>query len=93
MYAAFGTIAIAQVLMLQNWIVGPAFLLLAIPFYRQRVRREELQLIRHFGDEYREYMSQTNALFPKQEQIDYSLVGDKLNLLTKKIRFFKIKKG
>lgn len=93
MYAAFGAIAIAQVLMLQNWIVGPAFLLLSIPFYRQRVHREELHLIRHFGDEYREYMTQTNALFPKQEQIDFSLVVNKLNLLVKKIRFSKTKKG
>lgn len=67
MYAAFVAIAVAQVFMLQNWIVGPAFILLAIPFYLYRVQREERLLIKHFGDEYLKYMEQTNALFPKKE--------------------------
>jgi protein-S-isoprenylcysteine O-methyltransferase Ste14 len=69
MYAAFSAIAIAQVLMLQNWIVGPAFLLLSVPFYRHHVKREEQQLIRHFGDEYLLYKVKTNALVPKPDQI------------------------
>jgi len=83
MYAAFVAIAIAQVFMLQNWIVGPAFLLLAIPFYLNRVKREERQLIRHFGDEYQNYMVLTNAIFPKKGQIDFSLIFSKIKFLKK----------
>jgi protein-S-isoprenylcysteine O-methyltransferase Ste14 len=84
MYAAFVAIAVAQIFMLQNWIVGPAFLLLAIPFYLQRVKREERQLIRHFGNDYSNYMDQTNALFPKKEQIDFKLILSKLKFSFKK---------
>lgn len=73
MYAALLAIALAQIFLLQNWIVGPAFLVLAIPFYFHRVQREERQLIRHFGEGYRAYMSQTNALFPKKGQIELIL--------------------
>ncbi len=69
MYAAFVVIAIAQIFMLQNYIVGPAFLILAIPFYLYRVKREERQLISHFGNEYLLYKKHTNALFPKRDQI------------------------
>jgi protein-S-isoprenylcysteine O-methyltransferase Ste14 len=83
MYASFAAIAAAQILMLQNWIVGPAFLVLAIPFYLYRVQREEQQLIRYFGDEYRAYMNQTNALFPKKEQIDFPAMIKKTKILLK----------
>ena len=83
MYAAFVAIAVAQIFMLQNWIVGPAFLLLAIPFYLHRVKREEQQLIRYFGDPYRAYIKQTNALFPKKELIDVSLIAGKVPFLRK----------
>lgn len=82
MYAAFMTIAVAQVFMLQNWIVGPAFLVLAIPFYLYRVQREEQQLKLHFGDEYYDYMKITNALIPKKDQI-YPLY---IPLLTSQIK-------
>ena len=70
MYAAFLAFAVAQIFMLQNWIVGPAFLILGIPFYLHRVKREERQLIRHFGEEYRNYMALTNPLVPKWKQIE-----------------------
>ena len=70
MYAAFLAFAVAQIFMLQNWIVGPAFLILGIPFYLHRVKREERQLIRHFGVEYHNYMNRTNPLIPKWVQIE-----------------------
>ena len=82
MYSSLLAIAIAQIFMLQNWIVGPAFLILAIPFYLHRVKREERQLIRHFGDDYRNYMNLTNPLIPKREQIEPVL--EKLRLRKKK---------
>lgn len=66
MYSAFIVIAIAQIFMLQNYLIGPAFLLLGMPFYMHRKQREEKMLVRHFGDQYRTYMMKTNALFPKE---------------------------
>jgi protein-S-isoprenylcysteine O-methyltransferase Ste14 len=83
MYAAFVAIAVAQVFMLQNWIVGPAFLVMAIPFYLHRVQREERQLIGHFGEEYLNYMDQTNSLFPKWEQINFPLIISHLKIYGK----------
>ena len=80
-YAAFCTIAVAQIFMLQNWMVGPAFLLLAIPFYRYRVSREEQHLRNHFGEEYQEYCKNTNALFPRMDLIDYSWIMNRLKIL------------
>jgi len=41
MYAAHGLWAIAQALLLQNWIAGPAMLVSFIPLYLLRVSREE----------------------------------------------------
>ncbi len=34
-------LAIAQILPLQNWLVGPIYLIVFIPFYIFRVRAEE----------------------------------------------------
>ncbi len=64
MYAAHGLWALAQALMLHNWLVGPAFLVVFIPFYLVRVPREERMMIEQFGDEYREYMRRTGRMIP-----------------------------
>ncbi len=80
MYASVGATAIAQLFMLQNWLVGPAFLILTVPFYLYRVKREERELIIHFGDEYLEYKRQTNALFPKWSLIDYSQIISRMKM-------------
>ncbi len=86
MYAGLGAIAIAQILMLQNWLVGPAFLLVAIPFYLYRVKLEEKILISHFGIPYIDYRKNTNALIPKIKQIDFKNFGARLKLLIPKKR-------
>lgn len=75
MYAAFVAIAVAQVFMLQNWVIGPAFLLSAIPFYLQRVKREEKMLIKKFGDEYQEYMNRTGEIFPRMDKLTLQLIS------------------
>ena len=65
MYSAHLLWAIAQVMLLQNWIVGPAFLVLQIPLYLRRIPAEERMMLEQFGDEYREYMERTGRLFPR----------------------------
>ena len=65
MYSAHLLWAIAQMLLLQNWIAGPAFLVMQIPFYLRRIPAEERMMLQQFGDEYREYMGRTGRLFPR----------------------------
>lgn len=65
MYASHLLWAIAQVLLLQNWIVGPFFLISFILVYIQRVPREEQMMLEHYGEEYRNYMSQTGRIIPR----------------------------
>ena len=65
MYASQWIWVIAQPLLIQNWVAGFLNLLVFIPFYILRVRAEEQLMIDTFGDEYREYMKKTGAVFPK----------------------------
>ena len=65
MYAAHLVWAIAQIMMLHNWIAGYSFIITMLPFYLYRSRREEEMLIDEFGKEYRDYKQRTGALFPK----------------------------
>jgi protein-S-isoprenylcysteine O-methyltransferase Ste14 len=65
MYAAHLLWAIGQMLLLQNWIAGPAFLVVQIPLYLRRIPAEERMMLEQFGDEYREYMKRTGRLFPR----------------------------
>lgn len=65
MYAAQWLFVLAQVLLLQNWIAGPANLLLFIPFYFLRVPQEEQMMLQQFGDEYRSYLVRTGRVLPR----------------------------
>lgn len=65
MYASQWIWVIAQPLLLQNWIAGFANLLVFILFYLLRVSAEEKMMLDRFGNEYREYMNKTGAVFPK----------------------------
>lgn len=64
-YAAHLLWAIAQPLLLQNWIAGLAFLASQLPYYLYRIPREEQMMLDQFGDEYREYMNRTGRLIPR----------------------------
>ena len=65
MYASQWLFAIAQPLLLQNWIAGFLNLLLFIPFYVFRVKAEEQLMIEQFGDQYRSYMQKVGGVLPK----------------------------
>ncbi|MCP4140788.1 MAG: isoprenylcysteine carboxylmethyltransferase family protein [Chloroflexi bacterium] len=63
-YAAMFLWALAQPLLIQNWIAGCALLPLFTFLYLTRMPREEKMLLEHFGEEYKTYMQKTNRLMP-----------------------------
>jgi len=65
MYAAHLVWAIAQILILHNWIAGYSFIVTMLPFYFYRKRKEEQMLLEEFGEGYRVYKQKTGALIPK----------------------------
>lgn len=65
MYAAHWLWAIAQALLLQNWIAGPANLATYAPLYFRRVPQEEALMLERFGDDYRAYMARTGRVVPR----------------------------
>ena len=65
MYAAHWLWAIAQTLLLANWIAGPSMLVTFLPLYLLRVRNEERMMLEHFGDEYRRHIARTGRVFPR----------------------------
>lgn len=64
MYTAMFVQGIAQLLIIPNWIVGPAWLVTFGLLYVFRVRHEEQMMLDQFGDEYRNYMKHTGRLLP-----------------------------
>lgn len=64
-YAGLWLWAIAQPLLLQNWIAGFALLMLFIPLYFIRMPREEQMMLDHFGEEYGAYMKRTGRVLPR----------------------------
>jgi protein-S-isoprenylcysteine O-methyltransferase Ste14 len=64
MYAGFWLMALAQVLLLPNWVAGPSGLVGFGVLFFGRVRREEEMMILAFGDEYRAYMRRTARVVP-----------------------------
>lgn len=64
MYAAHLLWAVAQGLLLENWLAGWIFLVVFIPLYLLRVPQEEQMMLDQFGQEYRDYMARTGRLIP-----------------------------
>ena len=64
MYAAFFLWAIAQALLLPNWIAGPAGLVGFGTLFGLRVRREERMMEAAFGDAYLAYAARTWRVIP-----------------------------
>ncbi len=65
MYSAHLLWGIAQALLIHNWIAGLASLIVMLPMYLLRVRREEKMMLDEFGEDYRKYMKQTSRLIPR----------------------------
>jgi protein-S-isoprenylcysteine O-methyltransferase Ste14 len=65
MYTAHLLWAIAQGLLLSNWLAGWAFLVLSVPLYIVRIPKEEQMMLEHFGEKYRQYESRTGRLIPR----------------------------
>jgi protein-S-isoprenylcysteine O-methyltransferase Ste14 len=67
MYASQWLVAIAQPLLLHNWIAGFLNLLVFIPFYFIRVKAEEQMMLDSFGAQYQEYIKKTGGVLPKMQ--------------------------
>lgn len=64
MYAGFWLMAVAQLLLLPNWLAGTAGLVGFGLLFFGRVGREEEMMITAFGELYRAYMRRTKRLVP-----------------------------
>ncbi|OGT90542.1 MAG: methyltransferase [Gammaproteobacteria bacterium RIFOXYA12_FULL_61_12] len=64
MYASFWLWALAQALLIPNFIVGPASLVSVGFLYMRRSGREEQMMMDEFGEEYRAYAEKTARLIP-----------------------------
>jgi protein-S-isoprenylcysteine O-methyltransferase Ste14 len=65
MYACGWLLCLAQALLLQHWVAGPAGIVAFLPLYFVRVPREEQMLLDHFGHDYRIYAAQTGRIVPR----------------------------
>ena len=65
MYSAHFLWGIAQALLIHNWIAGLASLIIFLPMYLLRVRREEQMMLEKFREEYRLYVRQTGRIIPR----------------------------
>ena len=65
MYSAHWLWGIAQALLIHNWIAGLTSLVIFVPIYLLRVRREEQMMLEQFGEEYRSYMRRTGRSIPR----------------------------
>lgn len=65
MYAAIFLFAVAQALLLGNWLAGWAGFVTVAILYLVRTPREEKMMCEFFGDQYRDYMQRTGRLWPR----------------------------
>ena len=64
MYSAHLLWALAQILLLQNWIAGFSMLVFQVLLYVYRIPREEKMMLDTFGEDYRSYMKRTGRFIP-----------------------------
>jgi len=64
MYAALYLLALAQALLVPNFVAGPAMLTAFTAMFFLRLGPEEQMMVDRFGDEYRAYAARTKRLIP-----------------------------
>lgn len=64
MYTSFLLMAVGQMLLLSNWVVGLAGILGFALLFFLRVGKEERLMLEFFGPEYRAYMDRTKRIIP-----------------------------
>jgi protein-S-isoprenylcysteine O-methyltransferase Ste14 len=64
MYSAFWLWAVAQALLLPNWVAGLSGIVGFGILFFGRIAREERLMLETFGEPYREYMSRTHRVIP-----------------------------
>lgn len=64
-YAAMWLWAIAQPLLMENWIAGFSLAVSFLPLYLIRVPREEKMMLENFGEQYQMYMQRTGRILPR----------------------------
>lgn len=68
MYSSQLLYALAQALLIQNWIAGPAGFACFLGFYLLRVPREEQMMLDHFRERYAAYRARTGSVLPRLGQ-------------------------
>jgi protein-S-isoprenylcysteine O-methyltransferase Ste14 len=64
-YTVLLLLAVAQMLMLQNWLAGPAAILTFLIVYLVRLPVDEQRAMEFYGHTYLDYMDRTNSLLPR----------------------------
>lgn len=64
MYLAFLLMALSAVLVIPNWVAGPAYFLLWVCVLALRIGPEERMMLDEFGPAYEAYMRRTKRLVP-----------------------------
>ena len=70
MYSSIWLWALAQGILLQNWLAGWTATLAFAAMYFLRIKREEQLMLERFGDAYREYMRRTGRVFPSMASLE-----------------------
>jgi protein-S-isoprenylcysteine O-methyltransferase Ste14 len=65
MYTAFLVMLTGMLLLSANWFIGGGGIACVLLLMAVRTPREERMLLRHFGDEYRAYMTRTGRYLPR----------------------------
>lgn len=64
MYTSFLLLALSQILLLSNWLIGPAGLIGFAVLFFLRVEKEERMMTECFGHQYRDYIQRTKRIIP-----------------------------
>lgn len=65
MYSGHLLWALAQPLLLWNWLAGLGYLVASVALLIYRIPQEEQMMLDHFGAQYRQYIDRTGALLPR----------------------------